>query len=93
MTVIGIDPGAGALKIYGPGGGVQAPAILAVDEGHTLARMVGLAQRKPPLRVRTENGAFFVGAGAHNGAGRSARTWTTTASPARLSCAQCWRRG
>ena len=65
MTVIGIDPGAGALKLYGPGGGVQAPAILAVDEGHTLARMVGLAQRKPPLRIRTENGSFFVGAGAH----------------------------
>ncbi len=65
MTVIGIDPGAGALKIYGPAGGIQAPAILAVDEGHTLTRMVGLAQRKPPLRIRTENGSFFVGAGAH----------------------------
>ena len=65
MTVIGIDPGAGALKIYGPAGGVQVPAILAVDEGHTLGRMVGLAQRKPPLRIRTANGSFFVGAGAH----------------------------
>jgi hypothetical protein len=65
MTVIGIDPGAGAIKLYGPGGGVQVPAILAVDEGHTLGRMAGLAQRKPPLRVRTENGAFFIGAGAH----------------------------
>ncbi len=66
MTVIGIDPGAGALKIYGPAGGTQVPAILAVDEGHTLARMVGLAQRKPPLRIRTDNGSFFVGAGAHD---------------------------
>jgi hypothetical protein len=65
MIVIGIDPGAGAIKLYGPGGGVQVPAILAVDEGHTLGRMAGLAQRKPPLRVRTENGAFFIGAGAH----------------------------
>ncbi len=65
MTVIGIDPGAGALKLYGPAGGVQVPAILAVDEGHTLGRMVGLAQRKPPLRIRTANGSFFVGAGAH----------------------------
>lgn len=65
MTVIGIDPGAGAIKLYGPAGGVQVPAILAVDEGHTLARMVGLAQRKPPLRIRTDNGSFFVGAGAH----------------------------
>jgi hypothetical protein len=66
MTVIGIDPGAGALKIYGSAGGVQVPAILAVDEGHTLTRMVGLAQRKPPLRIRTDNGSFFVGAGAHD---------------------------
>ena len=65
MTVIGIDPGAGAIKLYGPTGGVQVPSILAVDEGHTLARMVGLAQRKPPLRIRTDNGSFFVGAGAH----------------------------
>ena len=65
MTVIGIDPGAGAIKLYGPAGGVQVPAILAVDEGHTLARMVGLAQRKPPLRIRTDNGSFFVGSGAH----------------------------
>ena len=65
MTVIGIDPAAGAIKLYGPAGGVQVPAILAVDEGHTLARMVGLAQRKPPLRIRTDNGSFFVGAGAH----------------------------
>ena len=38
--------------------------VLAVDEGHTLARMVGLAQRKPPLRIRTDNGQLFVGAGA-----------------------------
>ena len=66
MTVIGIDPGAGALKIYGSAGGVQVPAILAVDEGHTLTRMAGLAQRKPPLRIRTDNGSFFVGAGAHD---------------------------
>jgi len=65
MTVIGIDPGAGAIKLYGSSGGVQVPSILAVDEGHTLARMVGLAQRKPPLRIRTDNGSFFVGAGAH----------------------------
>ncbi|OQA40461.1 MAG: hypothetical protein BWY52_02867 [Chloroflexi bacterium ADurb.Bin325] len=65
MTVIGIDPGAGALKVYGPAGGAQIPAILAVDEGHTLARMIGLTQHKPPLRIRTENGSFFVGAGAH----------------------------
>ena len=65
MTVIGIDPGAGALKLYGPAGGAQVPAILAVDEGHTLARMAGLAQRKPPLRIHTDNGSFFIGPGAH----------------------------
>lgn len=65
MPVFGIDPGAGALKLYGPAGGVQVPAILAVDEGFTATRMVGLAQRKPPLRIRTANGRFFIGASAH----------------------------
>jgi hypothetical protein len=63
--LLGIDPGAGAIKLYGPAGGVQLPSVLAIDEGRATGRMVGLAQRKPPLRVRTDNGAFYIGAGAH----------------------------
>ena len=64
-AILGIDPGAGAIKIYGPAGGIQLPAFLAIDEGRSVGRQAGLSQRKPPLRIRTENGAFFVGAGAH----------------------------
>ncbi len=62
---LGIDPGAGAIKLYGPAGGIQLPSVLAMDEGRATGRMVGLAQRKPPLRIRTANAAFFVGTGAH----------------------------
>ena len=92
MTVIGIDPGAGAIKLYGPAGGVQVPAILAVDEGHTLARMVGLAQRKPPLRIRTDNGSFLSARVRTNGAGRSSEDLDHdrfTGSPELLARAGC----
>jgi hypothetical protein len=64
-SILGIDPGAGAIKIYGPAGGVQLPAFLAVDQGRSPARQAGLSQRQPPLRIRTEHGAFFAGAGSH----------------------------
>jgi hypothetical protein len=63
--VLGIDPGAGAIKIYGPTGGIQLPAFLAIDQGWSTGRQAGLSQRKPPLRIKTHNGAFFAGASAH----------------------------
>ncbi len=63
--LLGIDPGAGAIKLYGEHGGVQLPSVMALDEGRAIGRMAGLAQRKSPMRIRTDNGAFFLGLGAH----------------------------
>lgn len=60
-VLLGLDPGAGAIKIYGPGGGIQLPSIVAADGGRTLSRMAGLAQAKPPLRIATRAGTFWVG--------------------------------
>ncbi len=66
MIFFGNDLGAGANKLYGPHGGLQLLSTVATDDGRTLARMPGLSRRKPPLRVRTADGAFYVGPGAHD---------------------------
>jgi len=60
-VLLGIDPGAGAIKICGPGGGIQLPSIVATDGSRGLSRMAGLAQAKPPLRIVTKAGTFWVG--------------------------------
>ena len=87
-ALLGIDPGAGAIKVYGPGGGIQLPSIVAIDGSRTLSRtlapalshepgefpgprpagrsgvnagMAGLARAKPPLRIASPAGAFWVG--------------------------------
>ena len=64
LISLGIDPGAGAVKIYGPAGGVQLPSLVATDGGRTLSRMAGLAQAKPPLHVSTRAGNFWLGSRA-----------------------------
>jgi hypothetical protein len=60
-VLVAIDPGAGALKIYGPGGGIQLPSSVATDGSRTLSRLAGLAQAKPPLRIATRAGSLWVG--------------------------------
>ena len=70
MTIpipLGVDPGNGAIKVYGPHGGVQLPAIVAADTqggigGSAVIRAAGLATGKPPLHVRMAGGAFYLGA-------------------------------
>jgi hypothetical protein len=68
---LGVDPGNGAIKIYGPHGGVQLPASVAADTqnglgGSHVIRAAGLTLSKPPLHVRTAGGAFYLGLGAHD---------------------------
>jgi hypothetical protein len=63
-ATLGIDPGAGAIKIFGAAGGIQLPSIVSVDGGRTLSRMAGLTQAKPPLHVRTRAGSFWLGSRA-----------------------------
>ncbi len=66
LIFFGNDMGAGANKLCGPQGGLQLLSTVATDDGRTLARMPGLARRKPPLRVRTQAGSFYVGPDAHD---------------------------
>lgn len=71
MIPLGIDPGTGGIKVYGPHGGVQLPASVAADTqsglgGSPVIRAAGLTLGKPPLHVRTAGGAFYLGLGAHD---------------------------
>ncbi len=63
---LGLDPGNGAIKVYGPAGGVQLPASVATRDSRTISRAVGLATVKPPLYVRTDAGTFYLGLSAHD---------------------------
>ena len=68
---LGVDPGNGAIKVYGPHGGVQLPASVAADAqggfgGSPVIRAAGLTTGKPPLCVRTSSGAFYLGPGAYD---------------------------
>jgi hypothetical protein len=64
-TLIGLDPGAGAVKALTAGGTLLMLSAVATDSGQQLANVAGLRSRKRPLRVQTAEGQFFVGAGAH----------------------------
>ena len=69
--LLGVDPGNGSVKLYGPHGGVQLPASVAADTqsglgGSPVIRAAGLTLGKPPLHVRTTGGAFYLGLGAHD---------------------------
>jgi hypothetical protein len=64
--VVGIDPGAGGLKVFTGAAGTQLPAQVAAD-GTRLqqADVVGLAQAQPPIHVNTPAGDYWVGSRAH----------------------------
>ena len=66
---VGCDVGMGAIKLYGPAGGLQMLSQVALDGSARLAALAGLSTRKPPLRISYEGRAFYVDAGAHD-AGR-----------------------
>lgn len=66
MSILGFDPGMGAIKLYGERGGVEMPSQAASDGARRLAATVGLARRAAPPEIRTEAGTFYVGAGAHD---------------------------
>lgn len=63
--IIGIDLGMGAIKLYGPGGGVQLPSQVATDNKQVVSRLAGMRSSRPPLKVEVDGRAFFVGPGAH----------------------------
>jgi len=64
---IGLDLGGGALKLYGPSGGVELPAhVASAGQRVHRARAAGLRTLKPPMRVLTGGTGFYVGLGAHD---------------------------
>jgi len=65
-TLLGLDPGNGAIKVYGALGGLELPACVATDGGQKLSKAVGLGVGKAPLHVATSAGSFYVGPHAHD---------------------------
>lgn len=65
--VLGADFGGGAIKIYGPLGGIELPshAASAYQRGRQ-SKVTGLRSMKPPMRILMEGGAFYVGLHAHD---------------------------
>ena len=66
LISLGLDPGNGAIKVYGPAGGLQLPSVIATDGARAMGRAVGLATVKPPLRIQMPAGTFYVGLGAND---------------------------
>ncbi len=66
QLVVGIDPGAGGLKLFTAGTGVQLPAQVAAD-GTRLPQgeAEGLILAQPPIHVTTPAGEYWVGPTAH----------------------------
>ncbi len=64
ITYLGTDLGASALKLYGAGGGIQLPTVVAPAQGQAMARLAGLGQTRPPLHIHCAAGDFWVGDGA-----------------------------
>jgi hypothetical protein len=66
-AILGVDLGAGALKVYGPPGGIELPAHVAfAGQRKRQARVSGLRTLTPPMQVITQLGGFYLGLGAHD---------------------------
>jgi hypothetical protein len=63
---VAFDPGYGNVKVYGPQGPLVMPSFVAIGGGEKIQRMAGLRIARPPLKVETSAGAFYVGEGAHD---------------------------
>ena len=65
-VVFGLDEGAGALKVWSGIGGSQLLSMVATDGSMRSGRMAGMKKRKPPMRLTTADGDFYVGPGSHD---------------------------
>jgi len=64
--VIGLDPGMGAIKVFSAGGGTEIPAQVALSGSPTPSHTRGLKRQRPPLQIKTPDGHFYIGKGAHS---------------------------
>jgi hypothetical protein len=66
-AILGVDFGAGALKIYGQWGGIELPSHVAfAGRRKRQARVSGLRTLTPPMQVITGHGGFYLGLGSHD---------------------------
>jgi len=66
---IGLDFGAGAIKLYARGQGIQLLSQVAFDSGRRIGRLHGLERQKRAMLVGTSQGDFYVGENAHDTGG------------------------
>ena len=67
MTVtLAFDPGYGNIKLYGTRGSLVLSSAVATATRERVHTMSGLRLARPPMRVETEAGAFYIGQGAHD---------------------------
>ena len=65
--MIAVDIGAGAIKVWGPGGGVSFLSQVSSGKSTTYANTSGLGTGKRAMRIDFDGGAgFFCGPGAHD---------------------------
>ena len=65
-ATLAFDPGYGNIKLYGAQGALVMQSAVSVGGAHAVRPMAGLKAAKPPLRIETLAGRFYVGEGAHD---------------------------
>jgi hypothetical protein len=66
LLLFGEDLGMGANKLYGPQGGLTLPSLVAAETGRAVGPLLGFRHTKPPLHIRFDGLAFYVGSGCHD---------------------------
>ena len=63
---VGFDAGNGAIKLYGPSGGVEVLSQVATNGTKQIVSTFGLHKQKAPMNIRNAHGSFYIGAGSHD---------------------------
>jgi Actin like proteins N terminal domain len=64
--IFGADLGMGAIKLFGPHGGLQVLSQVSIANTQKVQGMLGLSSKKAPLHIKTSQGSFYIGEGAHD---------------------------
>ena len=64
--IFGADLGMGAIKLFGPHGGLQVLSQVSIAGTQPVQAMLGLNSKKAPLHIKTTQGSFYIGEGAHD---------------------------
>ena len=65
-ATLALDPGYGNSKLYEAKGGLLLTSAVSVAGGAPAGRMRGVRWARPPLRIETSAGSFYVGEGSHD---------------------------